>query len=53
MLIADDIVGLPCGGREVNMIEYAHTWKITRGDRGIRVSRLKTQSMDCAFEQSE
>ena len=54
MMFADDIVGMPCGGREVNTTEY--TWirgKITRRERGMRVSRLKTQPMDFAFEQNE
>ena len=27
MMSADDIVGLTCGGREVNMTEYLDTWK--------------------------
>ena len=54
MMFADDSVGMPCGGREVNMTEY--TWirgKITRRERGMMVSRLKTQLMDFAFEQNE
>ena len=45
MMVADDIVGVPCGGREVSMTEYL--------DRGMRVSRLKTKFMDFALRQNE
>ena len=51
MMFADDIVGQPCEGREVNMTEHLDT--ITRRDQWMRVSRLKTQFMDFAFEQNE
>ena len=51
------IVGVPWGGREVNMTEYLDTWKllviITRREIGMRVSRLKTQFMDIALKQNE
>ena len=53
-MFADDIIGLPCGGREVNITEHLDTWsKITGRDRGMWISRLKTQFMDFAFEQNE
>ena len=27
MMFADDVVGVPCGGKEVNMTVYLDTWK--------------------------
>ena len=49
-MFADDIVGIPFGGREVNMTEC--TWirgKITRRERGTRVrislsNRMNTET---------
>ena len=41
MMFADDIV--LCGGREVDMTEYLDTWRTSLEERGMRVSRPKTQ----------
>ena len=49
-MFADDIV--LCGGREVDMTEYLDTWRKSLEERGMRVSRPKTQFMDFNFEQS-
>ena len=50
MMIADDIV--LCGGREVDMTEYLDTWRKSLGrERGMMLSRPKTQFMDLNFEQ--
>ena len=51
MMFADDIV--LCGGREVHMTEYLDTWRKSVEERGMRVSRPKTQFMDFYFEQSQ
>ena len=48
MMFADDI-GL-CGGREVDMTEYLESWRKSLEERGMRVSRPKTQFMDFNFE---
>ena len=48
MMFADDIV--LCGGREVDMTEYLDTWSKSLEERGMRVSRPKTQYMDFNFE---
>ena len=44
MMFADDIV--LCGGREVDMTEYLDTWRKSLEERGMRLSRPKTQFMD-------
>ena len=44
MMFADDIV--LCGGREVDMTVYLDTWRKSLEERGMRVSRPKTQFMD-------
>ena len=41
VMFADDIV--LCGGREVDMTEYLDTWRNSLEERGMRVSRPKTQ----------
>ena len=51
MMFADDIV--LCGGREVHMTEYLDTWRKYLEERGMRVSRPKTQFMDFHFEKSQ
>ena len=51
MMFADDIV--LCGGREVGMTEYLDTRRKSLEERGMRVSRPKTQFMDFNFEQSQ
>ena len=51
MMFADDIV--LCGCREVDMTEYLDTWRKSLEERGMRVSRPKTQFMDFNFEQSQ
>ena len=51
MMFADDMV--LCGCREVDMTEYLDTWRKSLEERGMRVSRPKTQSMDFNFEQSQ
>ena len=51
MMFADNIV--LCGGREVDMTEYLDTWRKSLEERGMRVSRPKTQFMDFNFEQSQ
>ena len=51
MMFADDIV--LCGGREVDMTEYLDTWRKSLEDRGMRLSRPKTQFMDFNFEQNQ
>ena len=50
-MFADDIV--LCGGREVDMTEYLDTWRKSLEERGMRVSRPKTQFMDFNFEQNQ
>ena len=44
IMFADDIV--LCGGREVDMTEYLDTWRKSLEERGMKVSRPKTQFMD-------
>ena len=51
MMFADDIV--LCGGREVDMTEYLDTWRQSLEERGMRLSRPKTQFMDFNFEQNQ
>ena len=51
MMFADDIV--LCGGREVDMSEYLDTWRKYLEERGMRLSRPKTQFMDFNFEQNQ
>ena len=51
MMFADDIV--LCRGREVDMTEYRDTWRKSLEERGMRVSRPKTQFMDFNFEQNQ
>ena len=51
MMFADDIV--LCGGREVDMTEYLDTWRKSLKERGMKVSRPKTQFMDFNFEQNQ
>ena len=53
MMFADDII--LCGGREVDMTEYLDTWRksLEERERGMRVSRPKTQFMDFNFEQNQ
>ena len=52
MMFADDIV--LCGGREVDMTDYLDTWRKSLEERGMTVSRPKTQFMDFNnyFEQN-
>ena len=50
-MFADDIV--LCGGREVDMTEYLDTWGKSLEERGMRVSRTKTQFKDFNFEHSQ
>ena len=50
MLFADDIV--LCGDKDVDMTEYLETWRKALEERGMRVSRPKTQFMDFSFEQN-
>ena len=50
MLFADVIV--LCGDKDVDMTEYLESWRKALEERGIRVSRLKTQFMDFSFEQN-
>ena len=51
MMFADDIV--LCGGREVDMTEYLDTWRKSLEERGMRLSRPKTQFMDVNFDQNQ
>ena len=44
MTFADDIV--LCGDDETDMTEYFETWRRALEDRGMRISRPKTQFMD-------
>ena len=50
MLFADDIV--LCGDKDVDMTEYLESWRKALEERGMRVSRPKTQFMDFSFEQN-
>ena len=49
MLFADDIV--LCGDKDVDMTEYLESWRKELEERGMRVSRPKTQFVDFSFEQ--
>ena len=50
-MFADDIV--LCGGREVGLTEYLDTWRKSLEERGMRISRPKTQFMGFNFEQNQ
>ena len=50
MLFADDIV--LCGDKDVDMTEYLEAWRKALEERGMRVSRPKTQFMDFSFAQN-
>ena len=47
MMFADDIV--LCGDDETDMTEYLDTWRRALEDRGMRISRPKTQFIDFKF----
>ena len=49
MMFADDIV--LCGDDETDMTEYLETWRKALEERGMRISRPKTQFMDFNFGQ--
>ena len=49
MMFADGIV--LCGDDETDMTEYLETWRKALEDRGMRISRPKTQFMDFNFEK--
>ena len=49
MMFADDIV--LCGDGETDMTEYLETWRKALEERGMRISRPKTQFMDFNFGQ--
>ena len=49
MMFADDIV--LCGDDETDMTEYLETWRRALYDRGMRISRPKTQFIDFKFGQ--
>ena len=49
MMFADDIV--LCGDDETDMTEYLETWRKALDERGMRISRPKTQFMDFNFGQ--
>ena len=51
IMCVDNIV--LCGGREVDMTEYLDTWRKSLEERGMRVSRPKTQYMDFNFGQNQ
>ena len=50
MLFADDIV--LCGDKDVDMTEYLESWRKALEERGMWVSRPKTQFMEFSFEQN-
>ncbi len=50
MLFADEIV--LCGDKDFDMTEFLESWRKALEDRGMRVSRPKTQFMDFSFEQN-
>ena len=50
MMFANDIV-LVGGDDETDMTEYMETWMNALEDRGMRISRPKTQFMDFNFGQ--
>ena len=47
MMFADDIV--LCGDDETDTTEYLETWRRALEDRGMRISRPKTQLIDFQF----
>ena len=49
MMFADDIV--LCGDDETDMTEYLEAWRRSLEDRGMRISRPKTQFVDFKFGQ--
>ena len=49
MMFADDMV--LCGDDETDMTEYLETWRRALEDRGMRISRPKTQFIDFKFGQ--
>ena len=49
IMFADDIV--LCGDDETDMTEYSETWRNALDERGMRISRPKTQFMDFNFGQ--
>ena len=49
MMFADDIV--LCGDDETDMTEYLETWRKALEERGMRISRPKTQFMDLALDR--
>ena len=49
MMFADDIV--LCGDDETDMTEYLETWRRALEDRGMTISRPKTQFIDFKFGQ--
>ena len=51
MLFADDIV--LGGDKDVDMTEYLESWRKALEERGMRVSRPKTQFMDFSFERPQ
>ena len=48
-MFADEIV--LCGDDETDMTEYLDTWRRALEDRGMRISRPKTQFIDFKFGQ--
>ena len=42
---------LYCGDDETDMTEYLETWRRALEDKGMRISRPKTQSIDFTFGQ--
>ena len=51
IVLADDVVLF--GSNEVDMTEYLESWGKALEERGMRVSRPKTQWMESRFEQAE
>ena len=49
-MFADDIVLF--GDDETDMTEYLETWRKALEERGMRISRQKTQFMDFNFGQT-
>ena len=50
MLFTDDI--MLCGDKDVDMTEYLESWRKALEERGMRVSRPKTQFMDFSLGQN-
>ena len=48
MMFADDIV--LCGDDETDTTEYLETWRKALEERGMRISRPKTQFMDLILD---